>query len=102
VDLTAIERTWLEAAAPVLSYARAQRLPLDIIVQPQPTPGETPLGMAFVDGRCKLVLSMRGNPEDYDEWGSLGLEDWSFEKCLPAFKAIETDTKRTRGSLSRR
>ncbi len=35
----------------------------DIIVQPQPTPGETPLGMAFVAGRCKLVLSMRGNPE---------------------------------------
>ena len=61
-DLTAGERMWLEAAAPVLSYARAQRLPLDIIVQPQPTPGETPLGMAFVDGRCKLVLSMRGNP----------------------------------------
>ncbi len=63
VDLTATELTWLEAALPVLSYARAQRLPLDIIVQPQPTPGETPLGMAFVDGRCKLVLSMRGNPE---------------------------------------
>ena len=62
-DLTAIERTWLQAAAPVLSYAREQRLPLDIIVQPQPTPGETPLGMAYIDGRCKLVLSMRGNPE---------------------------------------
>lgn len=62
-DLTAVERLWLEAAAPVLSYAREERLPLDIIVQPQPTPGETPLGMAYVDGRCKLVLSMRGNPE---------------------------------------
>jgi hypothetical protein len=62
-DLTSTERAWLEAAAPVLSYARAQRLPLDIIVQPQPTPGETPLGMAYVDGRCKLVLSMRGNPQ---------------------------------------
>ena len=63
VELTATERSWLEAAVPVLRYAREQRLPLDIIVQPQPTPGETPLGMAFVDGRCKLVLSMRGNPE---------------------------------------
>jgi hypothetical protein len=61
VDLTATERTWLEAAIPVLSFARVQRLPLDIIVQPQPTPGESPMGMAFVDGRCKLVLSMRGN-----------------------------------------
>jgi len=62
-DLTATERTWLEAARPVLSYAREQHLPLDIVVQPQATPGETPLGMAYVDGRCKLVLSMRGNPE---------------------------------------
>ena len=62
-DLTATERRWLEAAVPVLSYARAIRLPLDIIVQPQDTPGETPVGMAYVDGRCKLVLSMRGNPE---------------------------------------
>ena len=63
VELTATERSWLEAAVPVLQYARVQRLPLDIVVQPQPTPGETPLGMAFIDGRCKLVLSMRGNPE---------------------------------------
>jgi hypothetical protein len=47
----------------VLQFARAQGLPLDIVVQPQPAPGESPLGMAFVDGRCKLVLSMRGNPE---------------------------------------
>lgn len=62
VELTAIERTWLEAAQPVVVFARQQALPLDIVVQPQPTPGETPLGMAFVDGRCKLVLSMRGNP----------------------------------------
>ena len=63
VELTATERAWLEAALPVLQFARAEGLPLDIIVQPQPTPGETPLGMAFVAGRCKLVLSMRGNPE---------------------------------------
>ncbi len=63
VELTATERRWLEAAVPVLLFAREQALPLDIIVQPQATDGETPLGMAFVDGRCKLVLSMRGNPE---------------------------------------
>lgn len=61
-DLTTVERIWLEAAVPVLAFARNQALPLDIIVQPQPTPGETPIGMAFIDGRCKLVLSMRGNP----------------------------------------
>jgi hypothetical protein len=63
VELSAIERRWLEAALPVLGYARDERLPLDIVVQPQPTPGHSPLGMAFVDGRCKLVLSMRENTE---------------------------------------
>ena len=63
VELRPIERRWLEAAVPVLAFARAQGLPLDIIVQPQATPGQTPMGMAFVEGRCKLVLSMRGNPE---------------------------------------
>lgn len=62
-DLTQTERTWLDAALPVLAFAQEQALPLDIIVQPQPAPGETPLGMAFVAGRCKLVFSMRGNPE---------------------------------------
>jgi hypothetical protein len=63
VDLTPTEARWLAAAVPVLAFARAQQLPLDIVVRPQATPGDTPLGMAFVDGRCKLVLAMRGNPE---------------------------------------
>jgi hypothetical protein len=62
-ELTATEQLWLEAAKPVLTFGRAQGLPLDILVQPQATPGETPMGLAWVDGRCKLVLSMRGNPQ---------------------------------------
>jgi hypothetical protein len=62
-ELTATERQWLAAAAPVLAFAHEQALPLDIVVRPSPTPGEAPMGMAFVAGRCKLVLSMRGNPE---------------------------------------
>ena len=61
--LTATESTWLAAAAPVLAFSRAQRLPLSVMVQPQDTPGQTPIGLAFIDGRCVLVLSMRGNPE---------------------------------------
>lgn len=61
--LTALEQRWLRLASPVIAYARQQGLPLDIVVQPQPTPGEAPLAMAYVDDRCKLVLSMRDNPE---------------------------------------
>ena len=62
-ELTATERAWLRGAQPVLAYAKNAGLPVDVIVQPQPTAGEPPLALAFVDGRCKLVLSMRGNPE---------------------------------------
>jgi len=62
-DLTEVETRWLHGAWPVVTFAKAADLPLDIVVQPQPTPGKAPLALAFVDGRCKLVLSMRGNPE---------------------------------------
>lgn len=61
-ELTPTEQRWLRGVAPVVEHAQAMRLPLDIVVQPQPAPGLPPLAMAFVAGRCKLVLSMRGNP----------------------------------------
>ncbi|RJG14561.1 hypothetical protein [Massilia cavernae] len=62
-SLTELEVRWLKAAAPVLSYSRSINLPVDIIVQPKARPGDVPLAMGFKDGRCKLVLSMRGNPD---------------------------------------
>ncbi len=58
-----LERAWLSAAAPVLVHARAQRLPLDIVVQPRARRGDAPVALGYVDGRCKLVLSLRGNPD---------------------------------------
>jgi choline dehydrogenase len=36
-------------------------------------------------------IALRGQPFDYDEWASLGLEDWSWERCLPFFRRLETD-----------
>lgn len=62
-DLSKLETRWLRGVMPVLEYAQQTRMPLDIIVQPQQAAGLPPLAMAFIDGRCKLVLSMRGNPE---------------------------------------
>ncbi|MES2957575.1 MAG: hypothetical protein V4792_05270 [Pseudomonadota bacterium] len=62
-DLTPTETRWLQGAWPVIAFAREAKLPLDIVVQPQPSPGAAPLALAFIDGRCKLVLSMRGNAE---------------------------------------
>src|ERR1043165_5221130 len=62
-DLTETELRWLKGAWPVITYAEQAKIPLDIVVQPQATAGNAPLALGFVDGRCKLVLSMRGNPE---------------------------------------
>ncbi|WP_338766211.1 hypothetical protein [Massilia sp. METH4] len=61
-QLTTLETRWLNAAAPVLGYAKTLNLPIDVIVQPKAGPNDVPLAMGFKDGRCKLVLSMRGNP----------------------------------------
>ena len=33
-------------------------------------------------------IAIRGRPYDFDEWE---LPDWTWEKCLPAFRALETD-----------
>lgn len=63
-ELTALEMRWLQGIAPVVTHARqVLGLPLDIVVQPQDAPGLAPLALGFVEGRCKLVLSMRGNPQ---------------------------------------
>lgn len=62
----------------------------------RPTPGQ----ILFDFPRGKVVggssavntcIALRGQPYDYDEWASLGLDDWSWEKCLPAFKRLEND-----------
>ncbi len=62
-SLTELETRWIKAGAPVIAHARELELPLDIIVQPKAGPNDVPLAMGFADGRCKLVLSMRGNPQ---------------------------------------
>ncbi|MFA9217976.1 MAG: hypothetical protein ACEQSK_12840 [Sphingomonadaceae bacterium] len=63
-QLSEVETRWLSAGLPVLAFAKQQlRLPIDIVVQPQAQPGDVPLALGFDQGRCKLVLSMRGNPQ---------------------------------------
>lgn len=59
--LTPLERRWLAFAQPVLAESRVRRLPLDVVVQPQPNDGEPAVAMAFDSARCKLVLTMRGS-----------------------------------------
>lgn len=54
--------------------------------------------MAFPRGRVvggsssvNTCIAIRGQAYDYDEWADAGLPEWRFEKCLPAFKRLETD-----------
>ncbi|NVM75318.1 hypothetical protein FHW83_001098 [Duganella sp. SG902] len=66
-DLTEMEIRWLKAGSAVLAYAKQElKLPLDITVQPQARPTDVPLALGYDNGRCKLVLSMRGNPNAED------------------------------------
>ena len=40
------------------------------------------------------MVYMRGHPLDYDRWaGECGLTQWSYEHCLPYFKAGETSDR---------
>ena len=62
-QLTDLESRWLQAGQPVIAFAREQGLPIDIIVQPQDAPGAVRLALGLESGRCKLVLSLRGNAQ---------------------------------------
>ena len=62
----------------------------------QPTPISDPMmvprgkvtgGSSAINGQVFL----RGMPEDYDSWASLGNDQWSYEKVLPFFRKLETD-----------
>ncbi len=47
-----------------------------------------------VIGGCSSIngtIALRGMPSDYDEWASLGNDEWSWERTLPYFLKIEND-----------
>jgi choline dehydrogenase len=61
-----------------------------------PTRGqfEMPLPRGRVMGGSSSVntcIALRGTVEDYDEWGAVGCEGWSWDACLPYFKRLERD-----------
>ncbi len=58
------------------------------------TPLTFPLPRGKVVGGSSAVntcIALRGVPSDYDEWAALGLDDWTWSRCLPAFKRLEHD-----------
>jgi choline dehydrogenase len=62
----------------------------------EPDPGTN--GRAIVYTRGKVVggsssinglVYIRGQPEDYDHWAQLGNRGWTWDDCLPYFRAAE-------------
>ena len=37
-------------------------------------------------------IMLRGTPEDFDGWAAAGNHEWSYERTLPYFRRLETDT----------
>ncbi|MEZ4318384.1 MAG: GMC family oxidoreductase N-terminal domain-containing protein [Myxococcota bacterium] len=59
--------------------------------RPTPRMPRIPLPRGRVVGGSSAVntcIALRGEPLDFDEWG---LDGWSWEECLPAFKRLERD-----------
>ena len=50
--------------------------------------GKTTGGSSAVNAQ----IFLRGVPEDYDDWASWGNDEWSFQKLIPFFNRMETDT----------
>ncbi len=50
--------------------------------------GKTTGGSSAVNAQ----IFLRGAPEDYDDWASWGNDEWGFQKLIPAFRRMETDT----------
>jgi choline dehydrogenase len=47
-----------------------------------------------IAGGCSAIngtLALRGQPGDFDAWAELGNDEWTWERVLPYFRAIEDD-----------
>ena len=54
-----------------------------------------PIPRGKVTGGSSAINSqifLRGEPDDYDSWASLGNDRWSFDQLLPYFRKLETDS----------
>ena len=55
---------------------------------------ELPVARGKVTGGTSAInhqIFLRGAPEDYDHWASLGNDEWEYRKVLPYFRKLESD-----------
>ena len=59
------------------------------------TSGEMLVPRGRVTGGSSAIngqVFLRGVPEDYDSWAEMGNDQWNFQKLLPYFRKLESDT----------
>ena len=59
------------------------------------TAGEMLVPRGRVTGGSSAIngqVFLRGVPEDYDSWAEMGNDQWNFQKLLPYFRKLESDT----------
>ena len=59
------------------------------------TAGEMLVPRGRVTGGSSAIngqVFLRGVPEDYDSWAEMGNDQWNYQKLLPYFRKVETDT----------
>jgi 5-(hydroxymethyl)furfural/furfural oxidase len=68
------------------------RLAVEVGGEPPHPPQPYPQGYG-VGGGSNLIgmVALRGQPEDYEEWRSLGARGWGWEDVLPYFRKLERD-----------
>ena len=59
-------------------------------------PAIVPQGHVIGGGSSvNAMIYIRGQRQDYDTWAQMGCHNWSYDKVLPAFKAIEGNQRLT-------
>jgi len=85
---------WIHVPAGVLKLLKNPLVNWNYETEPQAGSGNRAIhwprgrvlgGSSSING----MLFVRGNPSDFDNWAQMGARGWTYEECLPHFKAIE-------------
>ena len=65
---------------------------LGLATPQQPGPISVPRGKVVGgSGAINAAIFLRGDPEDFDGWSSLGNDQWAYLEVLPYYRKLETD-----------
>ena len=79
-----------DASAPGASFNWSYQA---VATERKPTPMQIARGRVMGgSGSVNGQVFLRGLPEDYDAWAAQGNDLWAFERVLPYFRKLESDT----------